>query len=73
MAQEGFTNALASEDLRDCINELEERYKGTLQIERGVREIYELFQTMAFLVGEKYRYINIFIFVCFRLIFKRIV
>jgi len=49
-SQEILDSALMSEDLRECIGEIEQRHADVLRLERQVREVYELFKDLAVLV-----------------------
>ncbi len=49
-SQEVLDGALMSDDLRDCIGDIEQRHADVLRLERQVREVYELFKDLAVLV-----------------------
>jgi len=49
-SQEVLDSALISDDLRDCIGEIEQRHADVMRLERQVREVYELFKDLAVLV-----------------------
>jgi len=49
-SQEVLEKAFISDDLRDCIADIEQRHEDVLRLERQVREVYELFKDLAVLV-----------------------
>jgi len=49
-SQEVLEKAFISDDLRECISDIERRHEDVLRLERQVREVYELFKDLAVLV-----------------------
>jgi len=49
-SQEVLDTAIISDDLRECIGEIEQRHADVLRLENQVRQVYELFKDLAVLV-----------------------
>jgi t-SNARE complex subunit (syntaxin) len=52
-------HAIISAELDDVVREIEERHKGILKLERQVREIFELFKDLAYLIDQQQESLDI--------------